>query len=337
MEPVLGAVMNVAASASASMSAAIHAEHLRKVYSHAPPGVAALDDLTLDVPTGRIYGLIGRNGAGKTTFVRIAATQLTKTSGVIEVLGHDVDQEPRVVRTQVACVPQESRPLYFLNVDEVVYLYLKLRGADSPDARRRTKDVLAELDLTEYAHQSVMRLSGGLRRRTLCAMVLASDAEVLFLDEPTTGLDPLARRGVWEAIRRTSRERRTLLLTTHYLDEAEALSARLALVEEGRLLLEGTPQDLRARVRYPYRVTVQTPFPREELEPYGRVTNIEGGYLVFAREDDAREVARRALDRGARLSMGPVSLEDIFLDVVGRSIQDDALPSDAEEGVFERA
>ncbi len=319
------------------MDSAIHAEHLRKVYPHAPPGVAALEDLTLDVPKGRIYGLIGRNGAGKTTFVRIAATQLEYTSGTIEVLGLDVGREARRVRASIACIPQESRPLYFLNVDEVVYLYLKMRGLDPRDARRRTNDALAELSLTEYAKRSVQRLSGGLRRRVLCAMVLASDADVLFLDEPTTGLDPLARREVWEAIRRTSREHRTLLLTTHYLDEAEALSARLALVEEGRLMLEGTPADLRARVRYPYRVTVQAPFPEEELRSYGRVSRIEGGYLVFAREQDARELARLALERGARLSMGPVSLEDIFLEVVGRSIEEDTANSRAEEAESEYA
>jgi len=161
-------------------------------------------------------------------------------------------------------------------------------------------------------------------------MVLASDAEVLFLDEPTTGLDPIARRQVWEAIRRTSREHRTILLTTHYLDEAEALSSRLALIERGRLMLEGTPEDLRARVRYPYRVTVQGAYPRDELEGYGRVSAIEGGYLVFAREAEARELARTALEKGLRLSMGPVSLEDIFLEVVGRSIEEET-PKDEEE------
>jgi ABC-2 type transport system ATP-binding protein len=305
------------------MGTALRAEHLRKVYPHAPGGVAALQDLSLDVPEGRVYGLIGRNGAGKTTFVRCAATQLAYTAGTLEVLGLDAMREARKIRARIACVPQESRPLYFLRVREVVYLYLKMRGADPADARHRTRAVLDELSLTEYAKRSVQRLSGGLRRRVLCAMVLASDAEVLFLDEPTTGLDPLARREVWEAIRRTTREGRTLLLTTHYLDEAEALSARLALVERGRLMLEGTPSDLRARVRYPYRVRVEAPFPAEELSSYGRVTQIEGGYLVFAREADARELARVALERGARLSMGPVSLEDIFVEVVGRSIDED--------------
>jgi ABC-2 type transport system ATP-binding protein len=313
------------------MPFAIRAEHLRKVYPKSPPGApAALEDLSLEVPTGGVYGLIGRNGAGKTTFVRIAATQLEPTGGTLSVLGFDVQRDDREIRTRIACVPQESRPLYFLNVEEVVYLYLKLRGLDRVEARRRTRDALDELSLTEYRRRSVQRLSGGLRRRTLCAMVLASDADVLFLDEPTTGLDPIARRQVWEAIRRTSREHRTIVLTTHYLDEAEALSTRLALVERGRLMLEGTPADLRARVRYPYRVTLEGSFPRSELEPFGRVADIEGGQIVFTREADAREIARRALERGIRLSMGPVSLEDIFLEVVGRSIETETPAEEAE-------
>ena len=312
------------------MTGAIVADHVGKVYSHAPPGVAALHDVSLDIPAGGVYGLIGRNGAGKTTFIRLACTQLAATSGTIRVLGHDIRTEERAIRQSIACVPQESRPLYFLRTEEVVYLYLKVRGLAPADARRRTRDALEELSLTEYAKRSVNRLSGGLRRRVLCAMVLASDAEILFLDEPTTGLDPLARREVWEAIRRTSREHRTILLTTHYLDEAEALSGRLALIEKGEVKLEGSAADLRGRVRYPYRVTVRGAVSREALAPYGDVAEIEGGHLVFAREADARELARWALERGLQLSMGPVTLEDIFLEVVGRSIEEDGGEEDGE-------
>ncbi len=309
---------------------AIVAEGVSKVYPGSRSGAPALDGLSLEVPRGGIYGLIGRNGAGKTTFVRIAATQLAMTSGTLRVLGQDVRTEERAIRARIACVPQESRPLYFLRTEEVVYLYLKMRGMTSADARRRTHDALEELSLLEVRKRLVSRLSGGLRRRTLCAMVLASDADVMFLDEPTTGLDPLARREVWEAVRRASREHRTILLTTHYLDEAEALSGRLALIERGQRRLEGTPAELRARVRYPYRVTLWGDVPRDQLASYGAVSEIEGGFLVFAREPEARELARWALERGLRLSMGPVSLEDIFLEVVGRSIDADAPLS--EEG-----
>ena len=312
------------------MPSAIVAQHLTKVYPGSRSGTPALDDLSLEVPGGGIYGLIGRNGAGKTTFIRIAATQLAASGGSMSVLGHDVATEERAIRARIACVPQESRPLYFLTTEEVVYLYLKMRGLSPADARRRTEAALEELSLVEYRRRLVSRLSGGLRRRTLCAMVLASDADVMFLDEPTTGLDPIARREVWEAVRRASREHRTILLTTHYLDEAEALSGRIALVEKGRRLLEGSPAELRARVRYPYRVTIHGAVPQEELDGYGRVAPIEGGYLVFSAEAEARELARWALEKGLKLSMGPVSLEDIFLEVVGRRIDEDA-PLEAEE------
>ncbi len=313
------------------MASAIVAEQVTKVYPTSRSGAPALAELSMEIPVGGVYGLIGRNGAGKTTFVRIAATQLEPTSGRVTVLGHDVQKEERAIRSRIACVPQESRPLYFLTVEEVVYLYLKMRGLATVEARARTRDALEELSLEEYRTRLVSRLSGGLRRRTLCAMVLASDAEVLFLDEPTTGLDPIARREVWQAIRRASREHRTILLTTHYLDEAEALSSRLALIERGRRMLEGDPAELRSRVRYPYRVTIRGPVAQEELDPYGRVSEIEGGFLVFAREPEARELARWALERNVPLSMGPVSLEDIFLDVVGRAIDEDTPLADEEE------
>jgi len=314
------------------MSSAIVAQAVTKVYPGSRSGTPALAELSLEVPSGGVYGLIGRNGAGKTTFIRIAATQLAPTAGAISVLGHEVGREDREIRARIACVPQESRPLYFLTTEEVVYLYLKMRGLPTVDARRRTRDALEELSLGEYRHRLVSRLSGGLRRRTLCAMVLASDADVMFLDEPTTGLDPIARREVWQAVRRASREHRTIVLTTHYLDEAEALSGRLALIDQGRRKLEGTAAELRARVRYPYRVSLTGEVPREELEPYGKVTTIDGGYLVFTGEASARELARWALERGLRLSMGPVSLEDIFLEVVGRPFDDGApLAEEPEE------
>ncbi len=316
------------------MDHALRARGLVKRYPRAPPGTYALSEVDLEIPPGVTFGLIGRNGAGKTTFVRIAATQLEPTGGQLEVLGFDVREQPREIRTRIACIPQESRPLYFLRTEEVVYLYLKMRGVDPTDARRRTRDVLSELELEPYRRQLVSNLSGGLRRRALVAMVFASDAELLFLDEPTTGLDPLARRQVWEAIRHAIREHRTIVLTTHYLDEAEALSARLALIDKGRVMLSGTAEELRARMPYPYRVTIAGPIDPEALRPYGRVTPVEGGHLVFARETDARELARWSLEHGYRLSLGPVSLEDIFLEIVGRpliGIEDEEAPEEPVE------
>ncbi len=311
------------------MTSAVVARALSKTYVQGGQRTPALIEVDLDIPSGQIYGLIGRNGAGKTTFLRIAATQLLPTSGTITILGRDVRNEEREIRRRIAVIPQESRPLYFVTTDELVYWYLKTRGMDSGEARRRTDAVLEELSLAEVRHRLVSRLSGGQRRRAMVAMVLASDAEVLFLDEPTTGLDPLARREVWGAILRAARERRTVLLTTHYLDEAEALSSRLALLEGGRVLTEGTPTAIRAAVQLPYRVTVEGSFDATELAAYGPVSALPSGHLVFTREPAARELAQTALARGARVSMGPVTLEDIFLQLVGRRLDEDAAPEEA--------
>ncbi len=312
-------------------TAAIVARQLRRVYPRAPPGVAAIDSLDLEVPSGGVYGLIGRNGAGKTTFVRIAATQLKPTSGTLEVLGTDAVRTPERVRPRIACVPQESRPLYFLTVEQAARFNLQLRGFDRRESRRRTTEVLEELSLADVRHRSISRLSGGQRRRVMVAMILATDAELLFLDEPTTGLDPLARREVWAALRRVRREARTILLTTHYLDEAESLSDRLALIEKGRVILEGTPAELRRRVAYPFRVTLRGGFAREELDSFGRVSSVEDGFLVFAQEPAARELARLALERGVQVALGPADLEDIFLEVVGRPIDaEENAPDDGE-------
>jgi ABC-2 type transport system ATP-binding protein len=307
---------------------ALRTEELGKTYPHAKE--AALDGVSLRIPAGTVYGLIGRNGAGKTTFVRIASTQLLPTRGRVEVLGYDAVGTPREVRARIAVIPQESRPLYFLTIDELVFYHLRMRGMDRRIARERTDLVLREMGLSDRKNTLVSRLSGGLRRRAMVAMVFASDADLLFLDEPTTGLDPLARREVWAAIQKARHEGRTVLLTTHYLDEAEALSARLALIERGHVVVEGTPSEIRGRVKYPFRVSLPSSLSAAELAPYGEVSGVEGGWLVFAREDSARELTKLALDKNLAVAMAPISLEDIFLQLVGRPLSEgEAL---AEEG-----
>lgn len=304
------------------MTTAISAQHLSKTYTYSGGSTRALDDVTFDIPAGETYGLIGRNGAGKTTFLRIAGTLLSPTSGTVTVLGFDVRNEERAIRQRIAMVPQESRPLYFATTDQLILWYLRMRGMAGTEARVRVDGVITELGLSEVRHRSVSRLSGGQRRKVMVAMVLASDADVLFLDEPTTGLDPLARREVWSAIGRATREHRTVLLTTHYLDEAEALSAHLALLEGGRLRVEGTPESIRSRVQLPYRVRIDASWSAEELAAYGTVSPVVDGHLLFTRQKEAREVVQAALARGSQVSLAPVTLEDIFLQLVGRPLDE---------------
>jgi ABC-2 type transport system ATP-binding protein len=302
---------------------ALRATALSKQYRWSGGTNQALKSVSLTVPKGSILGLIGRNGAGKTTFLRIASTTLLPSGGKMDIFGHDVVQETNLVRERIAVIPQESRPFYWMNPRELIYYFLTLRGHTREDAHTRAEQALSELGLLEYADTLVSRLSGGLRRRAMVAMVMASDAEMLFLDEPTTGLDPVARRSVWEAIRKAAHAQRTIFLTTHYLDEAEALSTRIAILERGTLLAEGSREEIAQKVQHPYRVVVSGGFTQGELEGYGEPTWLEDRWMLFTGEKDAREISRMALERGARLSVAPVSLEDIFLQIVGKDISRD--------------
>ncbi len=305
------------------MPSAIVARDLTKEYkgSH---GKRALDRVNLEVRRGEIFGLIGRNGAGKTTFLRIAGTQLLPTSGHIEVLGFDAVRQPHEVRDRVAVIPQESRPFFYATPFEHVYYYLVLRGYTASEARKRALDTLERLGLAKGKDTVLWKQSGGLRRRVLVAMALASNAELLFLDEPTTGLDALARRDVWTAVEEAAKEGRTILLTTHYLEEAQLLSQHIAILNEGKVLATGTLDELVARVRWPFRVAVTGHgLTLEELGSFGESTSIGDSSIVFTSQSGAEDLTRLALSRGVRAVAGPVTLEDLFVQLVGGSVDEE--------------
>lgn len=311
------------------MTSAIVARDLTKEYKGSR-GKRALDRVNLEVGRGEIFGLIGRNGAGKTTFLRIAGTQLLPTSGSIEVLGHDAVAQPTAVREQVAVIPQESRPFFYATPFEHVYYYLTLRGVPASEAKRRSRTTLERLGLAKGKDTVLWKQSGGLRRRVLVAMALASNAELLFLDEPTTGLDALARRDVWTAVEEAAKEGRTILLTTHYLEEAQLLSHRIGILNEGKVLAVGTLDELVGRVRWPFRVALTGHgIAAEEASSYGESTSIGDSQIVFTDRGGAEELTRLALVRGVRAIAGPVTLEDLFIQLVGGSVEEE--PKEEEE------
>ena len=202
---------------------ALVAKSLSKTY-HARQGtVKALDNVDMVIRKGQLFGFLGRNGAGKTTFIKIAAGLLLPTSGSMELFGIDVLRQPREVRERIAIVPQEGKPFYHLTPREHIEEYLRVRGRSAEAAKSIADELLDAMGLEAYSHLPAMLLSGGLQQRTLVAMVLATGADFLFLDEPTLGMDPFARRQVWDVIRRAARNGSTVLITTHYLDEAEQL------------------------------------------------------------------------------------------------------------------
>lgn len=277
----------------------------------------ALSEVNLTIPESKIFTLLGRNGAGKTTFLRISATQLLPTTGKVKVLGFDVVSQARQIREKIAVVPQEMRPFQSLTPFDHVMLSLTSRGWSWTDARSKTKETLGKLGLSEFANISTDDLSGGLRQRTLVAMALATEAELLFLDEPTIGLDPVARREVWSLIVEQKHLGKTILLTTHYLDEAETISDAIAIISRGKLVKVGTASELKSSLLETTRVDVATGFSEGELCAYGKVTRIGDSYRVLTDENKGAKIAAAAIERKVKANVSPISLDDVFIDLVG--------------------
>ena len=270
----------------------------------------ALDSVSLSIPSNGIFALIGRNGAGKTTLVRILATQLELTSGKAEVNGFDVMDEPEEIRRIIAVVPQEARPVNWLSPMEQVYTYLLWRGFSNREARDRAGRALSQLGLSEYAGKRNNTLSGGIKRKVMVATVIASGAQILFLDEPTTGLDPIAREELWNLLFELKKNH-FIFLTTHYLEEAEKLADSIGIIHEGKLLKVGTLDELRKDMSYSHSVKFKGTFPLEGVK--GRETVGKDGFTqVFVDEKNAYEISRKLVTEGISFSINPVSLDNIF-------------------------
>lgn len=309
---------------------ALVARSVSRTYRSSRGIVRALDNVDMSIAKGRLFAFLGRNGAGKTTFIKIATALLMPTSGSLQLFGVDVVDHPHEVREQIAIVPQEGKPFYHLTPREHIEEYLRVRGASPETAKSRADEVLEGMGMLPYQQIPAMVLSGGLQQRTLVAMVLATEAPFLFLDEPTLGMDPFARRQVWEVIRRAARKGSTVLLTTHYLDEAEQLSEELAVIEGGHVLYQGDAEALKSKVRREVRLQFGGGFTAQELAPYGEVYTERNGLTLLTTRSKVEELTRRALERRIAVNVGPVTLEEAFLTLVGRAIEDE----DAEAEAF---
>ena len=309
-----------------SSAFALSAHGMKKVYrSRGRPSVEALRGLDLEVRRGERVALLGRNGAGKTTFLKIASTLLLPSDGKLEIFGIDAVRRPEEVRPLIAVVPQEGHPFYHLTPWEQVYTYLRSRGFTRETAQERAETSLKDMGIFDIRDQLNVTLSGGQQQRTMVATVLATEAPLLFLDEPTLGMDPFARRGVWSALRKLTERGSTILLTTHYLDEAESLSHRVYIVEHGHVVAEGTAEDLKRRVGGTVRVTLPEAGVRtEDYESYGRVMKGDGVLHVITEPSRVSEILNAALARGVAATVGPVTLEEAFLQLVGKAIEEDA-------------
>ncbi len=296
---------------------AILAEGVSKMYKGMSQ--AALSNVSLSTESGQIYTLLGKNGAGKTTFVRICATQLMPNSGRIHVLGYDVIKEPDKVRKLISIVPQEGRPLRALTPWDHVYNWLQIRGEKKQIAKAKTEKILEKLDLYYAKDRLAMNLSGGMKQKVLVAMAMSVDAQLLFLDEPTIGLDPVSRRQVWSTIKDWKKEGRSILLTTHYMDEAEALSDNIAIVDNGRILTKGNVRELRRTIPQNTRVDIaKDNIDTDLFKSYGTVIDSGANTIrIFTYESAVKELTEIAIKKNLAFNVSPITLDDVFVSLVG--------------------
>ena len=304
----------------------IEVSELVKVY---PGGIRAVDDISFTVDKGEIFGFLGPNGAGKTTTIRILVTLLAPTSGVAIVDGIDVAAAPEEVRKRVGYAAQ------FIGVDddltarENLVLQGRLHGLSKAEARRRGDDLLEILQLTDAADRRAGTFSGGMRRRLDLGQALSHDPELLFLDEPTIGLDPQTRHALWAYLKELNARGVTIFLTTQYLEEADALAGRLAIIDEGVIAIEGTPQALKDDLGGDaITVTLAAGIDGSEVERVaeligqfsdaGTARTYDGAVRVFTRDAASRLAdVVRTLDSAdihvARLEVSEPTLDDVFL------------------------
>ncbi len=316
----------------AGSSTIVDIRALRKVYGGKQP-VAAVDGIDLQVQEGELYGLLGPNGAGKTTTISIATTRAVPTAGHVRIAGIDVVAHPAQARQYIGVVPQYNTLDRACTVAENIQFHCVYFGMSRCEGRARTAELLEQFRLTDRAKAYPQQLSGGLAQRVQIARAIAHRPKVLFLDEPSAGLDPQSRLAMWEAVRGLRTEGITVVLTTHYMEEADGLCDRLSIIDHGRILVEDTPAALKATVGgdkiYELRLADgNTEALRARLQSLEGVTGVEdvaGGLRVLARGQDGllAAVVSVATQYGLRdLSTAEPSLETVFIRLTGRELRE---------------
>jgi len=289
----------------------------------------AVDRLSLDIPGGICFGLLGPNGAGKTTALRMIYGATRPSSGTIRVFGIDIAREPRAVRSRLGVTLQQNVLIEALSPEENLRVFGRYHLLSEPELSRRIGELIDFLELRSHANLPVKQLSGGFQRRLAIALSLMNRPELLILDEPTTGLDPAVRLALWSRVRDLRAGGTTVLLTTHYMDEAQRLCDRVAIISAGRIIDEGVPGELIANYLAPETVEFDCA-PEEEsawlggISPEPRRRLRVGRRLMICSEDAAALIDHiRRRDQGDRraLVVRPTNLEDVFLALTGTSLE----------------
>ena len=308
--------------------------------------VQAVKGINLEVKAGEIFGFLGPNGAGKSTVVRMLTTLLRPTSGTAHVAGYDVVKEADKVRRSIGVALQDAAIDPLMTGAELLALQAVLYGIPSAMMKKRSDELLERVGLTAAASRRVSTYSGGMRRRLDLALSLIHQPTVLFLDEPTTGLDPMSRLTLWEEVRRLNKEGTTVMLTTQYLEEADQLADRIAIIDHGRIVREGKPVDLKASVGAPTLI-IKTQTDQEEraktvLVAFGDLRPGAQGELGVGLRGGATQVTDviRKLDEAGvhvqHLEINEPSLDDVFAEATGYRLEgSDNAPSAGDNGVDE--
>lgn len=310
-----------------SNNAPIVAENLVRHFGD----VHAVNGINLTVNAGEIFGFLGPNGAGKSTAVRMLTTLLRPTSGTARVAGYDVAKQPNEVRRRIGVALQDAAIDPLMTGNELVQLQAVLYGIPSSKTASRAGELLERVGLTAAADRRVGTYSGGMRRRLDLALSLIHQPSVLFLDEPTTGLDPMSRLTLWEEVRRLNQEGTTVMLTTQYLEEADQLADRIAIIDKGTIVREGRPSDLKAGVGFP---TLLVTVPKDQMDAargvllgFGDLRPTAEGTLGVGLRGGATVVTDvvRGLDearvRVQHLEVNEPSLDDVFAEATGHRLE----------------
>jgi ABC-2 type transport system ATP-binding protein len=308
--------------------AAIEVTRLERTFEGGIHAVAGVD---IEVAEGEIYAFLGPNGAGKTTTVRMLTTLLRPTGGSARVAGHDVVAEAAEVRRAIGVALQEAALDPLMTGRELIRLQATLHGLTSEEGRRRSDELLTRVGLRQAADRRVGTYSGGMRRRLDLASALVHEPRVLFLDEPTTGLDPVSRKAIWEEVEALNDEGTTVFLTTQYLEEADQLADRVGIIAQGRIVAEGTPASLKAEVGRPHLeiglVDGAADLAERICSAFGRPLPQKDGKVLVELERGAAEVAEvvRALDEAGvmvdSLDLVEPTLDDVFVAKTGEHLE----------------